>query len=168
MRISTTSVLGAAALVSACLFTACSDSNTEPQQPATGVLAGLSAGARNDTVTTPAPTATGSGNFRGTVMGPSVTGPGTDTLSTSPRIADVKVTIYPKLADVNGEIAVGPAAGSTTSDAQGQWTLPTLPAGDYVVTFVPPENSIYRGSYAFGPLRSNSNLYQWWVVLTKK
>lgn len=167
MRITTSTLMSAAALVSACIFTACSDSSTEPQ-PQTTVLSGLSASARNDTVTTPAPSATGTGNFRGTVMGPAVTGPGTDTLSTSPRIANVTVTIYPRLADVNGEITLGAAAGSTKSNAQGQWTLPTLPAGDYVVTFVPPENGIYRGTYSFGPLRSNSNQYAWWVVLPKK
>ncbi|MGV3710578.1 MAG: hypothetical protein ACO1Q7_17235 [Gemmatimonas sp.] len=167
MRHTTTSLTSAALLIATCVFAACSDSSTEPQ-PQTSVLTGLSAGTRNDTVTTPAPNTSGSGNFRGTVMGPSVTGPGTDTLATSPRIANVTVTIYPRLADVNGEITLGAAAGSTTSNAQGQWTLPTLPAGEYVVTFVPPENSNYRGSYAFGPLRSNSNQYAWWVVLNKK
>ena len=163
MRISSLALVASFALVGA---VACSDdSTTEPQ---TSVLAGLSATTSNDTVKTPPPTVTGSGYFRGTVMGPAVTGPGTDTLKTSPKIAGVVVTIYPRLADVNGQITMGPAAGSTTSDALGLWTLPTLPAGEYVVTFVPPASSIYLGSYAFGPLRSNSSQFGWWVVLNKK
>ena len=46
--------------------------------------------------------------------------------------------------------------------------LPTLPAGEYIVTFVPPANSPYHGGYVFGPLRENSSDYPWWVVLAKK
>lgn len=146
---------------------ACSnDTTTNPQS--SSILAGLSATPSNDTNPSPSPVPSGTGNFRGTVMGPSVTGPGTDTLATSPRVAGVVVTIYPRLADLNGQITMGAAAGSTTTNVQGLFTLPTLPAGEYVVTFVPPPSSIYRGSYVFGPLRSNSNLFPWWVVLTKK
>ena len=164
MRISALALLAAFALAGAA---ACSD-NVTTQPQSTSVLVGLSATSSNDTVTSPVPTPSGSGYFRGTVMGPSLTGTGTDTLKTSPKIAGVVVTIYPRLADVNGAIAVGPAAGTTTSDAQGLWKLPTLPAGEYVVAFVPPESGIYHGSYAFGPLRSNSSQYPWWVVLNKK
>lgn len=165
MRISRLALF--AVLVGAGTTAACSDDPvTQPSIPT--ALAGLSATSSNDTVTSPQPNPTGSGFFRGTVMGPSVTGPGTDTLKTSPRIADVRVTIYPKLSATPGDMSVGPAAGSVLTDNQGQFTLPTLPAGEYVVTFVPPESGVYRGSYAYGPLRSNSSQFAWWVVLNKK
>ncbi|MEO7995830.1 MAG: hypothetical protein ABI852_00210 [Gemmatimonadaceae bacterium] len=158
----------AAVLAVAVTTVACSD-DTTPTQPSTpSALAGLSATSSNDTVTTPQTTPTGTGFFHGTVMGPSVTGPGTDTLKTSPKIADVRVTIYPRLSTNPSDMTVGPAAGSVLTDAQGQFTLPTLPAGEYVVTFVPPESGAYRGSYAFGPLRSNSGQFAWWIVLNKK
>ncbi|MEP6835402.1 MAG: hypothetical protein ABJB74_18600 [Gemmatimonas sp.] len=155
-----------ATIVLAGATAACSDDPATQPQTA-NAIAGLTVTASNDTVTTPQNTPTGSGFFQGTVIGPS-TSPGTDTLTTSPRIADVRVTIYPRLADVNGQITMGPAAGSTTSNAQGKWTLPTLPAGDYIVAFVPPASGVYSGAYAFGPLRSNSAQFVWWVVLNKK
>lgn len=158
----------AAVLAVAATTAACSDDSATTQPPVTTPLAGLSATSSNDTVTSPQPTPSGSGFFHGTVMAPSVTGPGTDTLKTSTKIPDVRVTIYPRLSTNASDMSVGPAAGSVLTDAQGQFTLPTLPAGDYVVTFVPPESSIYRGSYAWGPLRSNSGQFAWWVVLTKK
>lgn len=144
-----------------------SDKPTGPDQQASP-LAGLSVGARNDTVTTPAPNNSGSGNFRGTVMGPSPVGATGDTLGMAPRIPGVVVSIYPRLADVNGQVTPGTLAGSVTTDAAGLFQLPTLPAGEYVVTFVPPSTSEYKGTYSIGSLRSNSNNYPWWVRLPKK
>jgi hypothetical protein len=164
---------GAAALiVVAALAAACNDTTpaTQPEETSNGsVLAGRSIVARNDTVKTPAPTQSGSGYFRGTVMGPALPGAGNDSLTTSPRIAGVTVTIYPRIeSTLSSQIPVGPAAGSSVTNAQGQFQLPVLPAGEYVVTFVPPAGSGYQGVYAFGPLRSNSGDYPWWVVLPKK
>ena len=159
----------AAAMLLSGMSTACSsDPVAGPDQQQSSPLAGLSAGARNDTVTTPAANSSGSGYFRGTVMGPSPVGATGDTLGTAPRISGVVVSIYPRLADVNGQVTPGVLAGSATTDAQGLFQLPTLPAGEYVVTFVPPTSGAYKGTYSIGSLRSNSSTYPWWVVLPKK
>jgi hypothetical protein len=156
------------ALMLAGLSAACSSDDTTGPEQQTSPLAGLVATARNDTVTTPAPTNTGSGYFRGTVMGASPVGATGDTLGAAPRIPGVVVTIYPRLADVNGQVAVGAVAGSTTTDAQGLFQLPTLPAGEYVVRFMPPESSAYSGTYSVASLRSNSSSYPWWTRLPPK
>ena len=157
-------------IVGAALAVGCNDSTPSEPEPSGGnVLAGLAIAARNDTVTTPAPTVTGSGYFRGTVMGPSLPGAGNDSLATSPKIAGVTVTIYPRIESaLSSQIPVGNAAGTAVTNAQGLFQLPVLPAGEFVVTFVPPAGSIYQGVYAFGPLRSNSGEFPWWVVLPKK
>lgn len=147
---------------------ACSSDDTTGPTQQVSPLAGLSATARNDTVTTPAPANTGSGYFRGTVMGPSAVGATGDTLSSAPRVPGVVVNIYPRLADVNGQVTVGAVAGTSTTNAQGQFQLPELPAGEYVVRFMPPEASAYKGTYSIGSLRSNSSSFPWWVVLPKK
>lgn len=155
-------------LLLAGLASACSSEKSTGPGPQLSPLAGLGAVARNDTVTTPAPTNTGSGNFRGTVMGPSPVGATGDTLGSAPRVPGVVVSIYPRIADVNGQVTVGELAGSSTTGTDGLFQLPTLPAGEYVVTFVPPSSSVYKGSYSVGSLRNNSSSYPWWVVLPRK
>lgn len=133
------------------------------------MLAGLSITGRNDTVATPSPSVSGSGYFRATVRGPALLGAGNDSLSTSPKLAGVTATICPRVeSTLSSQLPVGPAAGSAVTDGQDQFQLPVLPAGEYVVTFVPPAGSIHQGVYAFGPLRSNRGEYPWWVVLPKK
>ncbi|MBC8088498.1 MAG: prealbumin-like fold domain-containing protein [Phycisphaerae bacterium] len=159
----------ASAILLGGISAACSsDKTTGPDQQQSSPLAGLSATARNDTVTTPSSTNTGTGYFRGTVMGPSPVGATGDTLGNAPRVSGVVVTIYPRLADVNGQLTVGALAGTATTNAQGLFQLPELPAGEYVVRFLPPETSAYKGTYSTGSLRSNSSTYPWWVVLPKK
>ena len=145
-------------------------STDSPVQPDGSPLAGLNlAGAGDTSNTTHSPTGTGPGFFRGTVLGPSQPGAGNDSLNTAPRIAGVVVTIYQRKQSGGADtVAVGDAKGSVTTGADGKFTLPTLPAGEYVVTFVPPANSGYHGAYAFGPLRENSSDYPWWVVLARK
>lgn len=145
---------------------ACSDQTTT--QPPQSPLAGLSLVTTNDTNATPSAPLTGSGYFRGTVMAPSQPGAGNDSLQTSPKIANVRVTIYARVAGTGSSVELGASAGSVLTGSDGVFQLPTLPAGDYVVTFVPPEGSSYNSSYAFGPLRSNSSDHPWWVTLTKK
>jgi hypothetical protein len=133
-------------------------------------LAGLTESQPGDTAnSTHQPTGSGPGYFRGTVMAPSPPGAGNDSLSTAPRIAGVVVTIYQRKESGGADtVAVGDAKGSVTTGADGKFTLPTLPAGEYVVTFVPPASSGYHGAYAFGPLRENSHEFPWWIVLAKK
>jgi hypothetical protein len=138
-------------------------------QPDDSPLAGLDKSASGDTANvTHSPTGTGPGYFRGTVLGPSQPGAGNDSLNTAPKISGVVVTIYERKAGTGDTVAVGDAKGSVTTGTDGKFQLPTLPAGEYVVTFVPPAGSPYHGAYAFGPLRQNSSDYPWWVVLAKK
>ena len=161
-RVSRIALGGAAAVVIAC-------GAGELVGPDAWPLAGLSKTTANDTSSgAHTPTGTGPGYFQGTVMGPSAPGGGNDTLSTAPRIAGVVVTIYERKADEADSVSVGEAKGSVTTGADGRFTLPVLPAGNYVVTLVPPANSGYYGAYAFGPLRENSSEYPWWVVLARK
>ena len=157
-----TLVIAALAIVAAC--------GDDLVSPDTSPLAGLNKAAANDSSTpTNTPTGTGPGYFRGTVLGPSQPGAGNDSLNTAPRIAGVVVTIFERKAGTGSDtVAVGAAKGSVTTGTDGKFTLPTLPAGEYVVTFVPPANSGYHGAYTFGPLRQNSSDFPWWVVLAKK
>lgn len=124
----------------------------------------------SDTGTTPSPPPNpGPGSFRGYVRGQAEPGTGPDTMATAPKVANVRVTAYPRLPSSSADsLGVGPAAASVLTDANGEFQLPTLPGGEYVVTFVPPESSIYRGVYATATAHSQSNTYPWWVVLPKK
>jgi hypothetical protein len=151
----------------ATIATACSSDAVV--QPTPSPLAGLNHSESGDTATVNhSPTGTGPGYFRGTVLGPSSPGAGNDSLNTAPKIAGVVVTIYERKTGGADTVAIGDAKGSATTGADGKFTLPTLPAGEYVVTFVPPANSGYYGAYALGPLRENSSDFPWWVVLAKK
>jgi hypothetical protein len=159
--ISTSALLAAIAV-------GCSDTGvTNPNGP---ITAGLSKIPGNDsgTAKTGGSINDGPGYFHGTVLGTAPEIAGNDSLALFPKLGGVVVTIYPLVSATADTLNHGPAAGSVVTDAAGQFQLPTLPAGDYVITFVPPSSSAYRGVYAFGPLRSNSKDYPWWVVLAKK
>lgn len=103
------------------------------------------------------------GYFRGIVRSSEVV-QGPDTLAGSVRIADVKIDAYARLT--NGD--PGALVASTTSNAQGEWELPVLPAGHYVVTFTPAANSTYQGVWVTATPNSHSHEYPWWVTLPKK
>jgi hypothetical protein len=154
-----------ALFAAAAVIGACSDNSVTG--PTSTPLAGLSKSLTNDTSnTTHNPSGDGPGFFHGTVIGHSPAG-GPDTLTTAPRIAGVVVTIYTR--KLNGD-AVEPDVqkGTVTTGADGLFTLPTLPAGEYVVTFVPPEGSGLSGVYVFGSLQQTSGDYPWWITLPKK
>jgi hypothetical protein len=116
-------------------------------------------------VPTPPP---GPGEAHGFVLGVAEPGSGSDTLATSPRIADVRVTAYPRLESSGPELKTGPAAASVLTDGKGEFKLPSLPGGQYIVTFNPPEGSKYAGVYVTGTIHSRSGDYAWWIVLPKK
>jgi hypothetical protein len=103
------------------------------------------------------------GYFRGIVRSSEMI-QGADTLAGSVRIPDVKVDAYARLN--NGD--PGALAASVVSNAQGEWQLPTLAAGHYVVTFTPPANSAYQGVWVTATPNSHSHDYPWWVTLPKK
>jgi hypothetical protein len=155
-------LFAASAIVGPALFAACSDSSSTA--PVRSPLADLVHFTSADTSVSA--DQTGSGSFHGTVVGPSAAEAGADSMATAPRLAGVEVGIFPKVPSTDGTVTPGPQVGSAVTGADGTFQLPTLPAGEYIVTFVPPANSGYRGSYAFGPLRSNSSQFPWWVVLS--
>ena len=157
----------ALALLTALVFTAaaCSDDSSGPDSDP---LAGLVAAERGDTAESPPnETPDGPGHFQGLVKGYT---PGViDTNSTIVPLADVRVTAY---RNENTGVGTPPEAGdavaTTFSNASGAWALPTLPGGEYVVTFVPPASSDYRAGWTVGQAWSGSGAGQWQIHLPKK
>lgn len=156
------------ALVLACVASfalACSE-NTDPD---TSPIAGLRESSASDSTGAPPPpppNPASPGYVHGTVLGPSAPGAGNDSLNTAPRVAGVVITAYPRISPSSDDL--GPAAASVTTGADGKFQFPTLPGGDYVVTFEPPAGSIYGGVYVSGPIHDKSHEWPWWVVLWKK
>jgi hypothetical protein len=155
-------VLLLAALVT---VAACSDSS--PSAPDSSPLAGLTKAARNDTAPTPPnntePLAPGS--FHGTIYGYE---PGPDTLKNSERLAGVKVTAYPRLRSSTDTLGVGAPTASVLTNSSGEFQLPTMPGGEYVVTFNPPTGSKYRGGWTVATAFAESNAHAWWIMLAVK
>lgn len=144
----------------AVFFAACAG---DPIAPGGSVLQGLVAGESNDTSSTiPPPTNPTPGRFHGFVIGH---GTFPDTMATAPRLANVRVTIYPHLGWQGDVPTIGAEAGSVTTDANGAFQAPTLPGGDYVVTFVPPQGSVYGGTYVRTTVHAGSDEGNWWVIL---
>lgn len=156
------------AVAAAAIAMACSDAteNTPPSP-----LAGLSQSTAKDSTGVPVPgnpSNTGPGIVKGTVVGPSAPGSGGDTLATAPKIANVVVAVFPVTGGTAGSPTLGPQAASVTTGADGKFTLPSLNAGSYVVTFTPPSSSVYAGVWVTGHISAVSATYPWWVVLPKK
>src|SRR5687767_8669398 len=127
-----------AACIAVVLATACSD--RDPAGPGNDPLAGLTEAERGDTVTTPPPSVPrGPGHFVGTVYGYD---PGPDTLASSVRLPGARVTAF-VLVQSPDTVVAGRQVASVLTNSQGFFQLPTLPAGEYIVTFVPPEGSPY-------------------------
>ena len=127
------------------LAIACSDDPTEPVDE--GPLAGLIAQAGRDSVGNPVPpppTNPGNhpdtanyppppatpvpGSFHGTVLGPSTSGQGGDTLATAPRVAGVVVNAHKILGGTTAEPELGPVEQSVTTGEDGKFSL-TLSGG---------------------------------------
>jgi hypothetical protein len=157
-------LLPGAALVLAAVA-ACS--SEIPGEPDGSPLAGLSKTAANDSSTgTDQPS--GPGYVRGTVLGQSPPGAGNDSLKTAPRIAGVVIKMYARKTGTGDVVEPGDLKGTYTTGTDGLFTLPTVPSGQYVVTFVPPETSGYHGVWVHGEVHANSSNYPWWIVLQKK
>lgn len=168
--------IGALALVAGAVI-GCADGSTAIDS---SPLDGLTRAASTDSGGGPPPTTpppdsgatppvSGPGTFRGYVRGQSEPGTGPDTLASAPKLPNVRVTAYPRVQSSGADsIRLGPEASSALTDANGEFRLAELPGGEYVVTFVPPEGSIYRGVYATATANSQSVNYPWWVVLPKK
>lgn len=156
-----------ALLVAASLavITACSE--TPPTDISGSPLRDLVSAASNDTTGTvpPPPTSPTPGAFHGFVLGH---GTGPDTMATAPRLQNVAITVYPHLGFNGSQPSVGSAVAAMTTNASGEFQSPTLPGGDYVITFVPPDNSEYRGVYVTTTIHAGSSNGNWWVVLALK
>jgi hypothetical protein len=132
--------------------------------------------AQDSAATTPAPTPAPASNptpgyVHGTVRAPGANaGPGQDTLSASIRIAGAIVTAYPRVRSTLDTAGAGPMAAQVIADANGQFQLPTLPGGEYIVTFNPPValSATYGGVWVTATIHENSHVFPWWVTLWKK
>jgi hypothetical protein len=134
-------------------------------------VAGLTRVESNDTgVTAPPPGPTTPGSFHGSVLGQAPAGSGPDTLGNAERLANVRVTAYPRTESTTDTLGVGPAAASVLTDATGAFQMPTLPGGEYVITFNPqaPEDTKYRGAWSIATIHDHSNDYPWLILLLRK
>jgi hypothetical protein len=141
----------------------CSD--REPPGPGSDPLAGLTAATRGDTA--PAPpdsTPRGAGYFVGTVYGYE---PGADTLASAVRIEGARVTAFVR-AESNGEVVAGRQVATVLTNGQGFFRMPTLPAGAYIVTFLPPSTSPYRGGWTTAEAWQQSGDSPWYIMLPRK
>lgn len=160
------SVLAIAYFVS--LGVACADSG--PELIDDSPLAGLTRVTSADSGLTPAPPAgVTPGYFRGTVRGYSNAN-GPDTMSTAVLLPNVRVTAYPRLVSSTDTLGVGPAAGTTLTSSAGEWQLPTMPGGEYVVTFNPqaPQDTQYRGVWTVATAHAQSHEGPWHIMLPPK
>lgn len=159
--------------VAACFLAACAEQGPTPIDGSP--LTGLSRAATNDSTGTPVPPpptgTTTPGYVRGTVMAPSTNAPpGTDTLATATRIVGAKVTAYPRVRSTTDTLGAGPMAAQVETNNKGEFQLPTLPGGEYIITFNPPasQSAVYGGVWTVTTIHSNSHANPWWIVLWKK
>ena len=151
-------------LALAALVAACGD---DPSSPADGAsLDGFVSAQRNDSTGGPPPdtVAEGPGRFKGIVRG--YTPGAVDTTATLVVLGNVKVTAYEYEGTMNQPALRDPVA-QTFSDLQGRFELPTLPGGNYVVTFVPPASSGYRPGWTIGWAWPRSGDNDWQIHLPK-
>lgn len=136
----------------------------DPILPEPSPLTGLTHITSNDTGTTPPDSvAPGPGFFRGTVRG---TQPGPDSIGAP--LSNVRVTAYPRVQSSTDTLGVGPTAGSVLTNASGVFQLPTLPGGQYIVTFNPPDGSTYRGVWTTAFAHPHSGDSPWFIFLAAK
>ena len=142
----------------------------EGTSPIASPLAGLSRIAVDDTAgtgTLPPPPPVGTGSFRGTVMGYK-SGFG-DTLATAQVLESVRVTAYVRInPTATDSVGVGQLAATVLTTVAGVFQLPVLQAGEYIVTFNPPDGSKYRGGWSIGTASATSNASPWWIMLAEK
>ncbi|MBL8996218.1 MAG: carboxypeptidase regulatory-like domain-containing protein [Gemmatimonadetes bacterium] len=158
-------LLGASAMLVAL---ACTEAGpTSPPSP----LEGLNQGASRDSAGNsppPAPTLGTPGYVHGTVLGPSAPGAGNDSLATAPRVANARIAAFRVTGGTASSPTLGPEAAAAFTGADGKFTLPTVPGGEYVVTITPPAGSIYGGVWVTVTIHDQSHTFPWWVVLWRK
>jgi len=143
----------AGAVLVAAMAIGCAGDTTAPN-----ILAGMvQVTVADSTGTAPPQEPMAPGFFRGVVMGYES---GPDTLANAQRLAGVSVKAYARVGDQPS----GDAVAAVTSDANGEWQLPTLPGGEYVVTFTPAGNT-YHGAWTIGRTSASSGEHKWWIML---
>ena len=151
-----------AAIAFVAIAAACADG---PAGPVGDPLAGLAVAERGDTASaSPTSTPRSPGYFVGTVYGYE---PGPDTLASAVRLEGARVTAYVRVDGSEG-VTAGRQVASVLTNAQGHFQLPTLPGGEYVVTFVPAATSPYRGGWTTAEAWQQSGDSPWWIMLPRK
>jgi len=147
---------------------ACSDSRPAGPDKGADPLAGLVQVQSPDTTRGGGGTSTpqGDGFFRGAVKGFNEADY-PDTLKSVKPLAGVVATAYTAELTTN-EPKLGPAASVVTTNADGQFTFPTLRGGLYVVTFVPPAGSSYESGWTMATAHSRSGDLPWVIMLRAK
>lgn len=146
-----------AAALAVATVAACADDPSAPD-----LLAGMAQVTSADSTGAPPPSEpTAPGFFRGVVMGYAA---GPDTLANAERLPNVSVQAYL----YSGTQPVGDAVAGTTSNANGEWQLPSLPGAEYVVTFTTPSGSKYRSGWTLGRTGASSGTHPWWIMLPEK
>jgi hypothetical protein len=162
--------------LAASAFVAAACAEKSPTEVDDSPLAGLLESQATDSAGAPAPTAPPTspgtpGYVRGVVRAPSQNAqPGQDTLGASTRIAGAIVTAHPYVLITPDSLGPGPQVAQVVTNANGEFQLPTLPGGQYVITFSPPASlaNTYGGVWTTGPIHDKSHEHPWWVTLWKK
>jgi hypothetical protein len=155
-------------LLAAVICAGCESPTRAPQLD----LKGLRQATPTDSAGSPVPPGTTEatpGYIRGVVRSSELKQPtGPDTLVNSVRLAGVRVAALPVTDPSTSPPATGAVAAEVTTNANGEFTLPQLPGGAYVVTFTPPAGSDYQGVWTMTTINSRTADYPWWVTLFKR
>jgi hypothetical protein len=90
-------------------------------------------------------------------------GGGSDSSQSAPRLVNVKVTAY--VNDPSNSSGHGAEVANVVTDANGEFALPKLPFGTYLVTFEPPAPLGYRGAYVVATSDEQTGRAPWWIFL---
>lgn len=155
-------------LVAAAVYAGCESPTRVPQLE----LQGLTQATATDSAGSPVPPGTAEatpGYIRGVVRSSELTRPnGPDTLVNSVRVAGVRVAALPVTDLSTSPPTTGAVAAEVTTNANGEFVLPQLEGGPYVVTFTPPAGSPYQGVWVMVTIDSKTADHAWWVTLFKK
>jgi len=120
----------------------------------------------------PSPVLGGPASLRGVVRAPTG-GASTDSIMTARRVPGVVVRAYPlnvsasrpsgRASPTNLSIVGGMAATATTN-AAGEFQLPTMPAGMYKLSFA-PASAPYVWTWVFAEVTITRDTVRWWVTL---
>ena len=157
------------ALVISIGLTGCADQGPTADNTDLSLLVRL---ASPDSATGPDPVAappTGPGFFQGVVAGEGTPSTERSIDVLGPDLPDVRVTVYPLLeSSAPAMPQMGAAIDTRVTNAYGEFETAEIPGAKYVVTFVPPNGSIYKGAYWIATAHPHDVPVFWRVVLPKK